>query len=83
MTNVERCHDSTAHPGQTSGRHSTLHADPEHAFGRPVIEGTNIATETLHAYVKSGEPAATVAEFFELNVQQVEEAVEFETRLAA
>ncbi len=65
------------------GRKSGVVVDPEHAFGRPVIENTNLPTDTIYAYIKGGESVENVANFFELTVEQIEEAVEIETRMAA
>lgn len=65
------------------GHDSDIVVDPDHAFGRPVIDSTNIPTETIFSYIKGGETAENVAAFFDLTVPQVEEAIEMEARMAA
>jgi uncharacterized protein (DUF433 family) len=57
--------------------------DPHHAFGRPVISGTNVTTEALACLIRGGEKMEDVAQDFCLELAQVEEAWEFERRLAA
>jgi uncharacterized protein (DUF433 family) len=57
--------------------------DPHHAFGRPVISGTNITTEALACLIRGGEKIEDVAQDFRLEPEQVENAWEFERRLAA
>jgi uncharacterized protein (DUF433 family) len=57
--------------------------DPHHAFGRPVIDGTNITTEALASLIRGGEKIEDVAADFRLDPAQVQEAWVFEMRLAA
>jgi uncharacterized protein (DUF433 family) len=57
--------------------------DPQHAFGRPVISGTNITTEALACLIRGGEKIEDVAQDFRLEPEQVENAWDFERRLAA
>jgi uncharacterized protein (DUF433 family) len=57
--------------------------DPQHAFGRPIIRGTNITTEALACLIRGGEKIEDVAQDFRLEREQVENAWEFERRLAA
>jgi uncharacterized protein (DUF433 family) len=57
--------------------------DPHHAFGRPVISGTNITTEALACLIRGGEKVEDVAQDFRLEPEQVEEAWAFERHLAA
>lgn len=66
-----------------NGRQSSVIVDPHHAFGRPVIQGTSITTEALACLVRGGEKIDDIASDFRLNPAQVEEAWEFERRLAA
>jgi uncharacterized protein (DUF433 family) len=65
------------------GREKSVVVDPHHAFGRPVIEGTNITTEAIASLVRGGENPGDVAANFGLEVRQVEEAWAFEQRVAA
>ena len=57
--------------------------DPQHAFGRPVISGTNITTEALACLIRGGEKIEDVAQDFRLEPEEVENAWKFERRLAA
>lgn len=57
--------------------------DPKHSFGRPVVFGTNITTETLFSLHSSGEQPEDLANDYELSMDQVASAIEFESRRAA
>jgi uncharacterized protein (DUF433 family) len=65
------------------GRKRGIVVDPQHAFGRPVIEGTNLATETIAALLRGGESIDDVVVEFRLERPLVEAAWEYEQRLAA
>jgi len=66
-----------------AGRESSVVVDPRHSFGRPVIAGTNITTEALGCLVRGGDKIEDIAADFRLELTQVEEAWEFERKLAA
>lgn len=66
-----------------NGPKSDIVIDLHHAFGRPVIDGTNITTEALACLIRIGEKIEDVAQDFRLEPTQVEEAWGFEQRLAA
>jgi len=65
------------------GPDSDVVVDPHHAFGRPVINGTNVTTEALACLIRGGEKIEDVAQDFRLEPEQVANAWEFERRLAA
>lgn len=65
------------------GRKKGIVVDPQHAFGRPVIEGTNLATETIASLLRGGESIEDVAAEFRVEPEFIESAWEFERRLAA
>jgi uncharacterized protein (DUF433 family) len=65
------------------GRKSSVIVDPHHAFGRPIIRGTSITTEALACLLRGGEKIDDIASDFRLEPTQVEEAWDFERRLAA
>lgn len=65
------------------GRKGGIVVDPQHAFGRPVIEGTNLATETIATLLRGGESIDDVASEFRVERPFIEAAWEFEQRLAA
>lgn len=51
---------------------------PDTQFGRPCIAGTNITTATVWSFVEAGEPVASVAKEYGLEVQDVDDAYRFE-----
>lgn len=65
------------------GRESAVVVDPRISFGRPVLEGTAIATETLLSLYKGGEAPELIAEQFEIEESAVHDALSFETDKAA
>jgi uncharacterized protein (DUF433 family) len=44
--------------------------DPQHAFGRPIVNGTNITTEALACLIRGGEKIEDVAQDFRLEQEQ-------------
>ena len=56
--------------------------DPRHAFGRPVVTGTNIATETLASLINGGETLESVALMYDLPLEKVNDAWQYEKRIA-
>lgn len=65
------------------GRDVPVVVSPSHAFGRPVIEGTNLATETIASLIRGGESIDDVAAEYELSPECIEQAWRFEQRRAA
>jgi uncharacterized protein (DUF433 family) len=56
---------------------------PAFAFGQPVISDRHVPTSTLfHAWKAESGDLSSVAEWFEVEVSDVRQAVEFELRLA-
>lgn len=66
-----------------NGRQSAVVVDPHHAFGRPVIDGTNVTTEAIASLLRGGENIEDVAADFGLEPGKVQEAWAFEQRIAA
>lgn len=64
------------------GRDKPVVVDPRHGFGRPVIEGTNIATETLMSLLRGGEAVEDIAESYEIAPEAVLAAKAFEQQAA-
>lgn len=62
------------------GREKPIIVDPSHAFGRPVIDGTNITTEAILSLLRGGEAVEDIAESFEIDPQAVLAAQAFEQR---
>jgi uncharacterized protein (DUF433 family) len=66
-----------------AGRESSIVVDPRHAFGQPVILGTNVTTEAIALRLRAGETESDLADDFDLTEQQVREVRDFELALAA
>jgi len=57
--------------------------NPHHSFGRPILKLSRIPTETLDRAVKVEGSTQTVADLYEVPLNQVREAVRFERDLRA
>lgn len=65
------------------GKDRSVVVDPHHHFGQPVISGTNITTDSIISMINAGESPDFIASIYELNVNAVKDAMEFEDRSAA
>jgi len=65
------------------GRDVPVVVSPTHAFGRPVIAGTNLATETIASLIRGGESIDDIAREYEIPRESIKEAWRFEQRQAA
>ncbi|MFL6259112.1 MAG: DUF433 domain-containing protein [Thermoanaerobaculia bacterium] len=65
---------------RAEGLHSPklLTINPEIAFGRPVIERKSIRTSSIAERFEAGESIASLAEDYDLEVAEVEEAIRYE-----
>ena len=61
------------------GRDKPIVLDPDHGFGEPTVSG-GVRTDVLAELVEAGEDPEQLADIYELPVQDVREAVEFERR---
>lgn len=52
--------------------------DPNHQFGQPVINGTNIKTQTIFSLYHGGEKIEDISKLYNISVKQVEDAVNFQ-----
>ena len=66
-----------------AGRTVSILVDPRQSFGRPVIAGTNITTESIATLMRGGESVEAVASDFRVAASDVEAAWRFEDRVAA
>ncbi len=64
------------------GRDTSIVVSPHHGFGRPTIEGTNIAVETIYKLILAGEDKVAVAELYDLTPANIDEVIAFERRAA-
>lgn len=65
------------------GRDYPIVVDPRHAFGRPVIDGTNVTTEAVMALLRGGETIEDVADYLAISDEAVRAARTFEMKNAA
>ena len=63
--------------------HTSVLLDPRIQFGDPCIAGTRIPTNTISGLVKAGDPPSLVASMYQITRQQLDDALEWETRVAA
>lgn len=57
--------------------------DPKVSFGKPVIVGTGIPTEIIFSLYQAGDTIARIAEEYDRPQTEIEEAIRFESRIAA
>jgi uncharacterized protein (DUF433 family) len=66
------------------GKRVPVLVDPTRAFGRPIIKGRGVRTSVLAAAVLKGNASPQeVASWYDVELDEVQAAVEFEERLAA
>jgi len=65
------------------GREKSIVVDPHHQFGQPIIEGTNINTETIFSMYESGEPVESIGILYDITEKQVKDAISFYKKLPA
>lgn len=69
--------ENLAHKFHPLGKEKSVIVDPEHQFGKPVIEGTNIITETLYDYFLGGDSIEFIARLYNLKPENVKDAIAF------
>jgi uncharacterized protein (DUF433 family) len=57
--------------------------DPTRSFGRPIVSKHGVPTEMLARARAAGQSVKEVSKWFEVQEEEVEDAVEFESKLAA
>ena len=65
------------------GKDHDVIIDPKRKFGQPVVGETNVLTETVFSLFRAGEPVDIIANLYDLKISQVEDAINFHTRIAA
>jgi uncharacterized protein (DUF433 family) len=65
------------------GREKQILIDPRYSFGRPVVSESRVPTDVLTATYKATESVEEVAEWYEIDVESVRQAIEYETIIAA
>ena len=64
------------------GRDASIIVSPQHGFGRPTIEGTNIASETIYRLIRAGEDKSVIAALYDLTAANIDDVIRFEQRAA-
>ena len=75
--------DELAERWHPQGRGRPVVVDPKVAFGAPVILGTATETAVIYEMYSSERSLEEIALWYDLELAQVREAIEFEERLAA
>ena len=65
------------------GKEASIVVDPKHAFGKPVVNRTNITTESLFSLFEGGESKLSISAMYSISEKEVEEAIRFENRKVA
>jgi uncharacterized protein (DUF433 family) len=65
------------------GKNRNVVVDPHHCFGRPTIKDTNIPTQVIASLARAGEKQEDISQIYEIKLQSVRDAIEFELRDAA
>jgi uncharacterized protein (DUF433 family) len=59
------------------GKKKSVVVNPLHQFGQPVIEGTNILTQTVFNLLSAGESKRSIAKLYDLSISQINDAIQF------
>ena len=57
--------------------------DPNRQFGQPITARAGVSTDILQAAAKAGQTVEEIADWYEVDVPSVRDAIEFEHGLAA
>jgi uncharacterized protein (DUF433 family) len=64
------------------GKQSSIVVDPNHQFGQPVVEGTNITARTLFAMHRAGEKISMLSKLYEIEERKIKDAIRFYQKAA-
>jgi uncharacterized protein (DUF433 family) len=59
------------------GKERCVVVNPDNQFGQPVIDGTNILTETIYNLSRGGDSPEYIAKLYDISASQVSDAIEF------
>ncbi len=65
-----------------AGKGKNIIIDPTRQFGQPIINNTNVLSETITSMYKAGDSIELIAHAFDLKVKDVEDAIQFCTTAA-
>lgn len=83
VKNIEFDNENLATKLWPIGKDHSIVVDPEHQFGQPTIDGTNVRPSTIYQLHQGGEPDKFIAMLYELSEDQVKHSIEFCTKRAA
>ncbi len=66
-----------------NGKEGAIVLDPRRAFGKPIDVKSGVPTEVLYAMARGGEKTEKVAEWYNVEIETVREAVRYEHMLKA
>lgn len=69
--------EQLAHKFYPLGKEKSIVINPEKQFGKPIIENTNIITETIYDYYLGGDSKEFIARLYNISTQNVEDAIDF------
>lgn len=64
------------------GRGKAVVCDPNHKFGQPIVEGTNIQTEAIYKMWQAKETISFISELYEISEKKVKDAIFFHKNAA-
>lgn len=73
----------TRPPSGAAVQAKTVVVDPTLSFGRPVLTGAFVRTETIESRFRAGDSIADMARDYDVAAQHIEEALRFEQRRTA
>ena len=75
--------DSFAYRWWPLGRSKPVIVDPAYGFGLPVIVGSGVRTEIIRERVQAGDSHEQIAYDFQVRLEEIESAIQFELQRAA
>jgi len=74
---IEFSSDRMAEKFYPVGKKKSIVVSPHHQFGLPVIDGTNINTDTISSLYGSGEKIETISLLYDLSIKQIKDTISF------
>ena len=69
--------DNIASKYHPLGKNSSIIVDPQRQFGKPIIKGTNIITDTLYDLYLGGDSIDFIARLYDITKNNVKDAIAF------
>jgi len=63
------------------GKEHNVVVSPHNQFGQPVINKTNIVTDTIYSMFKAGEKKETLSMLYDISTEQINDVIEFHSKL--